>query len=40
MVGGFSESPYVYRKIKAFVELNGLQVIKPAYASVTTLPQL
>ncbi|KAF1845397.1 actin-like ATPase domain-containing protein [Cucurbitaria berberidis CBS 394.84] len=32
MVGGFSESPYVYNKIKAFVETNNLQAIKPAYA--------
>jgi hypothetical protein len=34
MVGGFSESPYIYEKIKVFAEGNGLQVIRPAYASV------
>ncbi|RYN41192.1 hypothetical protein AA0112_g2169 [Alternaria arborescens] len=33
MVGGFSESPYMYEKIKMFVaRCNGLQAIKPAYA--------
>ncbi|KAH3949858.1 hypothetical protein HBH53_083220 [Parastagonospora nodorum] len=32
MVGGFSESPYIYDKIKAFAEANGLEVIRPAYA--------
>ncbi|KAF2830509.1 actin-like ATPase domain-containing protein [Ophiobolus disseminans] len=32
MVGGFSESPYMYEKIKAFTEDNGLQAIRPAYA--------
>jgi hypothetical protein len=34
MVGGFSESPYIYDKIKAFTEANGIQAIRPAYASV------
>jgi molecular chaperone DnaK (HSP70) len=32
MVGGFSESPYVYSKIKEFVETKGLKIIRPAYA--------
>ncbi|UPX15290.1 uncharacterized protein EKO05_0005744 [Ascochyta rabiei] len=32
MVGGFSESPYMYEKIKAFAKLNGLQAIRPANA--------
>lgn len=32
MVGGFSESPYIYEKIKVFAEANGLQIIRPAYA--------
>jgi hypothetical protein len=32
MVGGFSESPYVYSKIKEFVETKGLKTIRPAYA--------
>lgn len=31
MVGGFSESPYVYRKVMEFVETSGLQAIRPAY---------
>jgi len=34
MVGGFSESPYVYETIKAFAEGYGLQVIRPAHALV------
>jgi hypothetical protein len=32
LVGGFSESPYVYSKIKEFVETKGLKTIRPAYA--------
>ena len=32
MVGGFSESLYVYSKIKGFVEMKGLKTIRPAYA--------
>jgi hypothetical protein len=32
MVGGFSESPYVYSKIKEYVEAKGLKTIRPAYA--------
>ncbi|KAH7396593.1 Hsp70 family protein [Phaeosphaeria sp. MPI-PUGE-AT-0046c] len=32
MVGGFSESPYMFEKIKNFVEAHGLQAIRPAYA--------
>jgi molecular chaperone DnaK (HSP70) len=32
MVGGFSESPYMYSKIKAFAEANGLKTVRPAYA--------
>ncbi|CAG5141087.1 uncharacterized protein ALTATR162_LOCUS861 [Alternaria atra] len=33
LVGGFSESPYMYEKIKTFVaSCNGLQAVKPAYA--------
>ncbi|CAA9962602.1 hypothetical protein P3342_002299 [Pyrenophora teres f. teres] len=32
MVGGFSESPYIYEKIKAFAEKNGLQAIRPPHA--------
>ncbi|KAL1801372.1 hypothetical protein ACET3X_001714 [Alternaria dauci] len=33
MVGGFSESPYMYEKIRMFVATcNGLQAVKPAYA--------
>ncbi|KAF1833755.1 hypothetical protein BDW02DRAFT_589443 [Decorospora gaudefroyi] len=32
MVGGFSESPYMYEKIKAFAEAEGLQAIRPAHA--------
>ncbi|KAK7178147.1 hsp70 protein-like protein [Paraphaeosphaeria sporulosa] len=32
MVGGFSESPYVYSKIKEYVETKGLKTIRPAYA--------
>ncbi|XPS69306.1 hypothetical protein M3J09_001584 [Ascochyta lentis] len=31
MVGGFSESPYMSRKITEFVENNDLQAIRPAY---------
>ncbi|CAN9107961.1 unnamed protein product [Alternaria alternata] len=32
MVGGFSESPYMYEKIRMFVaRCNGLQAVKPAY---------
>ena len=34
MVGGFAESPYMYEKIKAFVEGNNVQVIRPAFAYV------
>lgn len=29
MVGGFSESPYVYGKIKKYVETRGLKTIPP-----------
>ncbi|KAH4054949.1 hypothetical protein HBI64_117810 [Parastagonospora nodorum] len=32
MVGGFAESPYVYNKIKNFVEDHGLIAVKPSYA--------
>jgi hypothetical protein len=32
LVGGFSESPYVYSRIKEFVEAKGLKTIRPAYA--------
>ncbi|KAF1944795.1 actin-like ATPase domain-containing protein [Clathrospora elynae] len=32
MVGGFAESPYIYEKIKAFAEANGLIAIRPAHA--------
>lgn len=32
LVGGFSESPYVYGRIKEFVEAKGLKTIRPAYA--------
>jgi hypothetical protein len=32
LVGGFSESPYVYNRIKEFVEAKGLKTIRPAYA--------
>ena len=33
MVGGFSESPYMYEKIKMFViRCDGLQAVKPTYA--------
>ncbi|KAI2482515.1 Hsp70 family protein [Pyrenophora tritici-repentis] len=32
MVGGFSESPYIYEKVKAFAEKNGLQAIRPPHA--------
>ncbi|RAR06959.1 hsp70 family protein [Stemphylium lycopersici] len=32
MVGGFSESPYIYEKIKTFAEANGLQAVRPAHA--------
>jgi molecular chaperone DnaK (HSP70) len=32
LVGGFSESPYLYTKIKEFVEAHGLILIRPAYA--------
>jgi hypothetical protein len=32
MVGGFSESPYMYEKIKAFAEGIGLIAIRPAHA--------
>jgi len=32
MVGGFSESPYMFEKIKTFVtRCDGLQAVKPAY---------
>jgi hypothetical protein len=32
MVGGFSESPYIYEKIQTFAEADGLQAIRPAFA--------
>ncbi|KAH8730936.1 Hsp70 family protein [Phaeosphaeriaceae sp. PMI808] len=32
MVGGFSESPYIYNKIKGFVGKQNLKAFKPAYA--------
>jgi hypothetical protein len=32
MFGGFSESPYVYSKIKEYIETKGLKIIWPAYA--------
>lgn len=32
LVGGFSESPYMYSKIKAFADANGLKTIRPVYA--------
>jgi len=32
MVGEFSESPYMYSKVKAYAEANGLKTIRPAYA--------
>jgi hypothetical protein len=32
LVGGFSESPYMYRRIKEFVESMGLKTIRPPYA--------
>jgi hypothetical protein len=32
LVGGFSESPYVYNKIREFVEAKGLKIIRPPYA--------
>jgi hypothetical protein len=32
MVGGFSESPYMYKKINGFAELNALMAFKPSYA--------
>jgi hypothetical protein len=36
MVGGFSESPYMYEKIRMFVaRCNGLQAVKPAYPYVS-----
>jgi hypothetical protein len=32
LVGGFSESLYVYNKIREFVEAKGLKIIRPPYA--------
>ncbi|KAH8723592.1 Hsp70 family protein [Phaeosphaeriaceae sp. PMI808] len=32
LVGGFSESPYLYTKLKIFGEAHGLMVVRPAYA--------
>jgi hypothetical protein len=32
LVGGFSESPYIYEKVKTFTEANGIQAIRPGYA--------
>jgi hypothetical protein len=32
LVGGFSESPYVYSRIKEFVEAKGLKTLRPAYS--------
>jgi hypothetical protein len=32
LVGGFSESPYMYNKIREFVEAKGLKTIRPPYA--------
>ncbi|KAI4620108.1 hypothetical protein J4E80_004634 [Alternaria sp. BMP 0032] len=32
MVGGFSESPYMYEKIKLYAESHGLAAIRPAHA--------
>jgi len=32
MVGGFSESPYMYGKIREFAEAKGLKTVRPAYA--------
>jgi hypothetical protein len=33
LVGGFSESPYMYKRIKEFIEVKkDIQVIKPSYA--------
>ncbi|KAI4925412.1 hypothetical protein J4E85_007291 [Alternaria conjuncta] len=32
MVGGFSESPYMYEKLRVFAEANGLVAIRPAHA--------
>ncbi|KAF1911224.1 hypothetical protein BDU57DRAFT_485781 [Ampelomyces quisqualis] len=32
MVGGFAESPYMYKKIQTFAEANGLQAIRPPNA--------
>ncbi|KAJ8113126.1 hypothetical protein OPT61_g4676 [Boeremia exigua] len=31
MVGGFSESPYIFQKVTEFVENAGLQTIRPSY---------
>lgn len=36
MVGGFAESPYIYKKIQTFAEANGLQAIRPPNACVIT----
>ncbi|KAJ4361747.1 hypothetical protein N0V83_010687 [Neocucurbitaria cava] len=32
MVGGFSESPYMYSKVKDFAAANSLKTVRPAYA--------
>lgn len=37
MVGGFAESPYVYRQVKVDVEKQDIRVVKPAYALVKFL---
>ncbi|KAI4909431.1 hypothetical protein J4E90_008128 [Alternaria incomplexa] len=32
LVGGFSESPYMFAKIKSFVEMRDIKAIRPSYA--------
>lgn len=32
MVSGFSESPYMYSKLKAYAKANRLKTVRPAYA--------
>lgn len=32
MVGGFSESPYMFKELSALAQASGIQAIKPPYA--------
>ena len=38
MVGGFAESPYMYRKIKKLAAAHGVDAIRPAYAYAPLAP--